>query len=237
MTKNYEEELKKEIRKKYFDRLQDTFPDSEDFDRQFDCLVDFTIKKAKSDFQKKIDDFDDMVKDVIALIEINDYGKEDLISKMKRLLKEHKKEIFSKDNHSQTSQGGSSERKKSDKSNSNKKIDEFKNICKFDKNFNNFIKNILKENKEEIEKLPKKVDWINPLMNFSRLVLEKYNKKFEEIISKEDNQTHTAPEDVCANCGKTKINHFEDWKGDKIYCSKFSKTEKFKPKKEKGEKK
>jgi len=99
MTK---EELKKEIRKKYFDRLQDTFPDSEDFDRQFDCLVDFTIKKAQEDFQKKIDDFDDMVKDVIALIEINDYGKEDLISKMKRLLKEHKKEIISKeDNHSQ----------------------------------------------------------------------------------------------------------------------------------------
>jgi len=56
MKNKNQEELKKEIRKKYFDRLQDTFPDSEDFDRQFDCLVDFTIKKAQENFNKKIDE-------------------------------------------------------------------------------------------------------------------------------------------------------------------------------------
>ena len=35
---------------------------------------------------------DDFSKDIIELIEINDYGKDDLISKMKRLIKAHRNE-------------------------------------------------------------------------------------------------------------------------------------------------
>ena len=47
------------------------------------------VKEFIRDTEKENDDFE---KDVIALIEINNYDKKDLITKMKRLCEAHRKE-------------------------------------------------------------------------------------------------------------------------------------------------
>jgi hypothetical protein len=40
--------------------------------------------------------------------------------------------------------------------------------------------------------------------------------------------------EICENCGKIEEEHFEDWKGRKVNCSKFN-SKKFKPKTTKPE--
>jgi len=175
-NKNQEEKLKKEIEDKWF-------KECERLGNEIDKLKKEVKRITKTKSPKNHPEFLELKKQLkLTNIAYNDVCYE------RDNLKKQTKEIPNITEFKRGFQEGYQKAKED----FNKKIDEFKNICKFDKNFNNFIKNILKENKEEIEKLPKKVDWINPLMNFSRLVLEKYNKKFEEIISKEDNHSQTS---------------------------------------------
>jgi len=206
------EELKKEIelwKKKYY-TAQKVFCKHNDKvkeDNERNLRVGKNWRKAyfqlQSDFNKKIEEKINLAEKQIKIYQEQNYkGKHLEVLQLKIQVLNEVKEIFSKeDNHSQTSQGGSSERKKSDKRDSGK---------------NPFSE------KKFISSNP---DTHNPTGQAD---------KAKSITQTSKPNVETAPEDVCANCGKTKINHFEDWKGDKIYCSKFSNTEKFKPKKQKG---
>lgn len=50
-------------------------------------------KNVKEFIQKRNNQLDDFSADIIALIEINNFGKEDLLKKMRRLCKAHKEEL------------------------------------------------------------------------------------------------------------------------------------------------
>lgn len=73
------------------EKIKGAFKDIDDL-RSHDSLKWVLTEDVKEFIKLTEEENSDFDKDIIGLIEINNYGKDDLIIKMKRLIKEHKKE-------------------------------------------------------------------------------------------------------------------------------------------------